>query len=288
MKIDPPFLDDRDVLDRIAQVRELPVLFGTFENLWQLIRDTADFPAELETILRYDPVLAAIALRLANSKVVGHTGRVDTLSGAIDIIGVKGLKSACLSNLLKIQFSDTGEIEACHRERLWKHAYITARMAAEIAEKRGWISGQQAYLLGLIHDIGSTVAAYLFPEHYRYLQGLSIDRKIASLYIETEHQSKYALIGERLAIEWCLPAVCQKVIRHHHQPHRANGFGPEVKMIGLARILADSSVYPQFLSYKAALSYCADLYITQDEWEGHVERVSEIRTEGDHIWRMLS
>jgi len=288
MKINIPALDDGDILHGIGQVHGLPTLFGAVENLWQVIRNAGDSTEELETIIRFDQVLAAKALHLANSTVFDHTGRVDTLSRAIDIVGVKQLKAACLSSLLRSHFSATGVIDACHREQLWKHSYITARMAAAIAQKRSWISGQQAYVLGLVHDIGSTAIASLLPEHYRYLQQLSIDRKIPPWYIETEHGFDHSIIGEQLAIAWSLPAVFQNVIRHHHQPHKINGFGPEVKLIGLACILANARDYPQFLRDKATLSYCAGLYITRDEWEWHIERVNEIRMEGEDIWGMLS
>lgn len=137
-------------------------------------------------------------------------------------------------------------------------------MAGAIAQRRNWITGQQAYVLGLIHDIGSTAMASLFLDQYRYLQKLSIDRKIPPWYIETEHGFNHSMIGERLAIKWSLPAVFQSVIRFHHEPYKTNRFRPEVKLVGLACILANARDYPQFLRDKVTLSYCAGLYITRD------------------------
>lgn len=289
MRPNIPILSDKEIFRQIDQARNLPpLLFNTLEDFLKVARTELDSAEQIKTIVRYDQVLLAKVLYLANSPAFGQAARVGTISEAVDVVGSQHLKSFCLSNLLKHHFSATQRIARYQKEQLWKHSYVAAKAAACIAEKRNWISEELAYSLGIIHNIGSTLMAFCFPEAYAYMQQQSFERNIPLWYIESAYGLTHTKLGDFLAIRWSLPEVFQLVINFHHQPDKADTFKPEVKLIALACILANGKEHPQLLRDKETLSWCADLYITKQEWEKHIECIDEFRTYSDQIWRMLS
>jgi HD-like signal output (HDOD) protein len=275
-----------DDYHRIA-ISDLPLLYYSPKSISKLLRNAIRSAELLETIVRYDQVLAAKLLRLANSTAYGSSRNVDTLPKALATVEQKNLQSICVSSLLLSFFSDTETIDPYQKKQLWKHSYITARMAEEIVHNRNWITREQAYLLGLIHNIGSTAIAAVFPATYSYTQELAIEREVPPWYIEREIGISHTTAGKWISIKWGLPELFQTVIRFHHEPLLADEHKPEVKLINLACTLADWQDFPQFLRDRQVLEYCKDLYITANEWESYIERVKEIRAEGDQVWGIL-
>lgn len=283
-----PFLNDAKILDKINRMHCLPVLCGANDQLWKYISHNESANVEeIASLIRYDPILVVKVLRMANQSIFGKRKEIVTLRAAIELIGFENIRSICSSSLLNSVFSDTGKIDVFLRESFWKHSYTTARMASAIVQKRTWISEEQAYTLGLVHDIGTTIAAVFFPEPTAFLRDLAKTRKIPLWLVEDQFGFSHTWVGEWLAIKWGFPEVFQHVIAFHHQPEKSTEFKPEVKLISLANILACAEDYPERVRDEVTRSYLKDLYITEQEWEECIGSLDTVKDEAQQIWNMI-
>ncbi len=285
MAISP--LDEQAALTRIAQVRDFPMLTGAVQRLLEIIHTEIESEREIETIILYDQVLSARILRVANSAFYGARGSIGTISRAMLQIGLEEVRSICLCYLLMQLCSDDGRFEELERERLWKHAFTTAKIASEISRKRPWISAEKAYVCGLLHDFGRVAMAYTFGEHHRAISGLADLRGVPAWYIELQYGLTHTTIGRWIATKWSLPEVFQRVMEFHHQPEKSPSYGPEVRLVALADILANADRFPSLLDDPQTHAVCRELYIADEEWDDYQGALAEIRLQVDQFWNLL-
>ncbi|NTV41991.1 MAG: HDOD domain-containing protein [Syntrophobacteraceae bacterium] len=280
--------DEQEIRCLVSRVIDLPPLPTALQRLVEIIQSEMGSLNDLERVIRYDQGLAARVLRIANSTYYGSRGQIRTIARALVLIGFEQAKRVCLCALLMELFSSGKALDPADREILWKEAFATAKFAGEIASRRPWVTPEEAYVLGLLHDIGRLVMAVYLPQHYQAVRELARHRKIPSWYAETEYGLSHSMIGKWVAVKWSLPEVFQRVIEYHHQPGWTPSFRSEVKLIYLANVLAISRDLPELLSDQQTLQFCSDLFITEDEWNFYQARVDFIWPEVDQFWNLLS
>lgn len=279
--------NDQEIRYQISQIRELPPLPQSVQRLIEIIQNEVESSEELESIISYDQAVTANVLKIANSSYYGYRKMVKAISRAIVIIGFDQAKSICLCTLLMNFFSNGRSIDPVFRERLWKHAFSTSKVASEISRHRPWMHCEEAAVLGLLHDIGHLVMAAYFGDQFKFIMDLASKRKSPPWYVEMQMGFVHTEIGKYLARRWALPESFQAVIEFHHSPDRCSSYRSEVRLIYLADVIANSPYYPYLLTDEATLSYCRDLYISEDEWQEHRNRLDIIRPEVDQLWNLM-
>lgn len=274
--------------DISIQIDSLPPLPCSLERLLGIMQDENSSASDLESLIRHDEALCAKILRMANSAFYGLRCRVKTLSRAIMTIGFHEVKSICLFNLLMDSFPVRGNVDRSHRERLWKHVLMTARHAAEIACLRPWVSKDEAYDLGLLHDLGWLAMLVHFKDDYQIIHQIAADRGIPLYLAEERHELTHTQIGKWIALRWGLPEVYHRVIAYHHVPEESPSHRPAVKIVSLAHLLAHMREYPDLVESGFVETFRLDLRISRCEWQGHLGNVERVRQEVDRLWRLLN
>lgn len=111
---------------------------------------------ELGELLTGDPAIAAALLRLANSAHFGGMGRVNTVSMAVQRIGMREVGAIVTGLSLKGHFDHPDDLKKGLLQTLWDHSVTTAFAARKIADEVG-VDGEQAFLSGLLHDVGKVL-----------------------------------------------------------------------------------------------------------------------------------
>ena len=201
----------------LAAVRRLPSLPAvatelilSFENL------TVDTDA-LARKINLDPALSAATLRLANSSFYGLAGKVSTVADAIMVLGLRQLRSlvvtAAMVGRLPVPENSGFDVNA-----YWRHSICTALAARQIAEHRK-IPADQAYLAGLLHDVGRLALAVCFPEMFREV---SAYRKQHDCYLYQAERDvlglDHAVAGRIMAAHWHFPVAIAEAVACHHEP----------------------------------------------------------------------
>lgn len=207
-----------DRVERIAAtVGDLPALPQMATKVMSLIQDPSCKVQDLERIISRDQAITARVLRIANSAFYGVRGDVSTLSRAIIILGFNTLRSVVV----------TGASAALHRTKsscfkdriLWEHSIAVAIASRTIAKECSYASQEEAYLGGLLHDVGKVVLNSNMSEDYQeVIEQVYNDRKT---FIEAENDVlgfNHCDIGALMATRWSLAPALTEAVRLHHQP----------------------------------------------------------------------
>jgi len=172
---------------------------------------------EIEEVIKLDPVLVSCLLRIINSPHYGLRNRVDSISRAVAVLGLKNLRNLVFSDALKGLFLKNAEESMFSRKHLWMHCTAVGVCGEMISRRLLGTTGEDAFLAGILHDIGMMVEDQAREELFlatiqRYQAGHDSFLDCERETIGTDH----CAVGRLLAIEWKFPDEVQKAIRNHH------------------------------------------------------------------------
>jgi putative nucleotidyltransferase with HDIG domain len=165
---------------------------------------------ELSDVVQRDPLLAAHLLRIANSALYSPAYPASSLRLAIARLGILELRRvaitiACQSRVFRLR---GWEAEV---EELFRHSLTTALYASEIA-KLVRVGDEEAFLGGLLHDVGHAVILQGLCEMEKKHK-LALPRSAMTRLAETHHTR----VGSRLIEQWGLSPRLAEVIARHHE-----------------------------------------------------------------------
>jgi putative nucleotidyltransferase with HDIG domain len=166
-------------------------------------------------ILR-DPALTARLLKLANSVIYGQARKVMTVNQAIVLLGFRAVKSLALSTSVYDVFSSHADFTEDQLRVFWRHCLETATYAQLLASRIQYPVQEEAFVAGLLHDIGLVILCNVFGKDYQRI--LKPPLRHAG-FIETEDQRlgiNHADAAAFLFADWGLPDILVDAIRHHH------------------------------------------------------------------------
>ncbi len=197
------------VADREAQRWALVVPYmdglpAMSSSLFELNAALSSTPVDLEEVskvVRGDVSIAARVLSLIclEREAEEDISRVDD---CVVLLGIRRLRDSVLTlPALSSELAVRMQLNA-----LWQHSRATARLSEHIALEFGYAWPAQAFLAGLLHDIGKVPLI---------LSGGKCASSSATLDVE------HCLIGAVLAEKWGFPPYLLETIRHHHDPEAA-------------------------------------------------------------------
>jgi putative nucleotidyltransferase with HDIG domain len=222
----------------IANLGDLPPLPKVATQVLRLAMDPAATAGDFHQVIAMDQALASQVLRISNSTAFGMMREVTTLTQAITTLGVSALKSVVIASSARNLYH-RGAVGPQER-LLWEHALVAAMASRAFAERLGLALAEEAFVGGLLHDIGKSVLGAKFPERYGPLLRLVHEEQGACLDLELEAFGfDHAMVGEALAIQWNLAPCLQAALRWHHEPlHAGRDHRRLAAVVALANHLA--------------------------------------------------
>ena len=203
-----------------AKVGDLPALPEVITRVMSLIYSPKTTIKDLEKVIAKDQALAAKVLRIANSAFYGARREVNTLSRAIVILGFNTLRSLVLTGASETIY---GNKNSNFKERiLWEHSVAVALAARIIARECNYEGPEEAYVGGLLHDIGKVVLDVNFPEDYRTVIQHVYNQQ--QTFVEAEREVfgfDHAEVGALVVRQWSFDPKLQEAVRLHHDPMAA-------------------------------------------------------------------
>ncbi|GEM_PF-1062136 len=286
MKVNP--VSQEDFCGLVWKITDIPSMPTALQRYFDIIHDEVASLNDLEKVVRYDQSLSARILRIANSSYYGFRGRISSLSRAMVVIGFEETKRLCLCSVLLDLCRDRPALDRRTRERLWKHAFAVGKVAALIAEKRPWLESEEAYFLGLLHDLGKLILAVHLKDYFDSIIELSHGNKVGFHAAEAVHGISHGRVGRWVGVKWGFPEIYQEVMEFHHAPEMSSSHRPAVTLIFLANVLANSRSDPPLMETEETLARCGDLFISHEEWMEYGEKMARIWLEVDALWKALN
>jgi putative nucleotidyltransferase with HDIG domain len=202
----------------LAHLDSLPTLPAVALRVLQMTGGQNGGARDLVEVLRGDQSLTAKILSVAGSPAYGAKA-VTTLERAVPLLGFAAVRSIVLATGVIDAFARKSPSGAAfdHHE-FWKHALAVACAARRCAAlgKRD-IDPEEAFVAGLLHDLGKVALSTVFPKGYdrAAMQANQARTDIA----DCERRvlgADHTVAGRRLAERWRLPRELQEAIWLHH------------------------------------------------------------------------
>lgn len=197
---------------------------------------------ELEQLIRQDQVLAAAVLRLANSARYGLPRTISRISQAIALLGLATFKRIVMQACIQDLFSSS--LTGYHMEEgaFFKHGVVCAELSEEIAGLVTGVHGEEAYLAGLLHDMGKLVLERAVPELFSLVRRLVEEEGITFVAAEREvFGQDHAQVGAQVALRWDLPPIYEEAIGLHHDPAAGRRAPLLVAVVHLANFICNTT-----------------------------------------------
>lgn len=225
-------------------------------------------------LIEKDLGMTSKVLQLVNSAYFGIGRDVGSPAEAANFLGLDILKSLVLSEGVFSQF-DPAVVKALSLDTLKNRGQLVAKYARNIARSEGVDNkvADQAFLAGLLHEMGSMVLADNSPEEYLRACRLSKQENIDISSAEKKvFNTTHAEIGAYILGLWGIDDDVVTAIAYHHDP---SGF-PDVKFSALTAVYVASTCLAagenspeQTLFTDAGLSYLERIGVAErlPDWQ---------------------
>lgn len=201
----------------------MPALPNVVARLTRLIGDPRTTAADINKVLSSDPALVTRILKLVNSSYYGFSRRITTITNAVVILGFNQVRNLALSAFIYDTFAKLpGNDRSFDVNSFWRHCIGAAFMAAGLARATAPKMEEDAFICGLLHDLGKFIMAQNAPDHMAMVMETVNSEDI--LFYEAEQKRlnyTHAVLGGAVMERWNLPATLVDVVANHHTPMKA-------------------------------------------------------------------
>ncbi|MBN2375952.1 MAG: HDOD domain-containing protein [Sedimentisphaerales bacterium] len=205
----------------IQQLNSLPTLPSVAARLLQITVRSDTQAKEVVQLIESDPSLASKIITLS-SRISRVNRQSVSVSKAVVLLGFETVRNAVLS--IKV-FETLGEGKGREaggfdREGFWKHSLAVACAAKMLIKKIDpKVDPEEAFLCGLLHDMGKVALDSCLPKSYARV----VELTESSLGNIAEFEQRilgidHTVVGKRLAEKWNLPESISETVWLHQQP----------------------------------------------------------------------
>ncbi len=228
---------------RIAFSKNLPTLPQILLNLIDVCNRDDSTIDEMSQIINTDPSLSANVMRLINSAYYSLPNRVTTTGQAIVLLGTDAIKNIAISSSVYQVFDGVKGDSVFKRKLFWWHSLMCATLARLIAGKSNYSSPDEAFLSGLLHDIGKLALLVNFPEEYPGILRSSSNRTDLLLEGEKRLGGTHCEVGSWMLDQWKMKSFIADAVLYHHEPlKKILDASPLVKITFVANILSSENL----------------------------------------------
>ena len=195
---------------------------ANINRILSVLEDDDSTAIKLGGLLGLDQALTANVLQAANSAILGYGPSCTNLSDAIMRLGFDRIRTIVLG--VAVSGNMTGVLPGYRlgAGELWKHSISTAITAQWFARRINFPKPEDAYVAGLLHDMGKLMLDQFALADYGRLFELVKDYDLTFYQVEQKlFGIDHAHVGGIMAYKWNFPPVLINAIQHHHSPSKA-------------------------------------------------------------------
>lgn len=210
-------------------------------KVFELIRSPRSSARDIGEVIVRDPNLTARLLKVVNSSFYNFPQKIDSVSRAISIIGVRDLYSLVIAISAVKSFSKIAS-GLVNMDTFWRHSMFCALISRMLAKRCGILHPERLFVAGLLHDIGSLILFDRLPDAAR--DNLLLAGGDEQALYAAERKSfgfGHAELGALLLKAWQIPESLQAAVCWHHRPSAAGAARAEAAIVHLGDALANRS-----------------------------------------------
>ncbi|WP_417545880.1 HDOD domain-containing protein [Marinobacter sp.] len=203
---------------------------------------------EISEIIASDTALVVRILALGNSALYGPTPGIRSIDQALSRLGTKRFKTLILTAALQQVLFELGAGAWQQLRDFWRHALTTALTARALATLTRYQEADEAFMLGMLHNIGELIAI-----------------KTPDAETRQAYMDRHSDIAAELVTSWGLGPFAADAMRYQQAlPSELRDAGHLVKVISLSTRLA--------LSDSAGIAAAGTLFGLSEELTREISR----------------
>lgn len=215
---------DKIVSAAIHEINHIATLPEVTLRIVELVEDPTATAQDLHKVISHDPALCSRILKVVNSAFYGLPGQIGSIERAIVLLGLNAVKNIAIAASL-VKLYRAGEMGPNFKARdLWTHSVAVAAASKLITDALRTGMADEAFLAGLIHDIGIVVELQYDRKRFaEMIDQLDIDDEGAprSHMMGLERQifgATHQAFGRALCEKWKFPPGLTSATGWHHNP----------------------------------------------------------------------
>lgn len=242
---------EEKIVRKLNSITNLPVVPSYIGKILRAL-DNADIRAKkLAEHIEKDQALTAKILHIANSPWYGQIGKISTVDLAIIIMGLNSIKEIVIGMLVDKFFARTPSY-LFDTKSFWNYSLFCGSTSRLLARKTNYKKAGEAFVAGLMHDIGILILIQYFSYEFKEIKILVESGKFnmkqaEELVIGCNH----AEIGVWMAEKWNLPEQLVNCVRYHHTPFKELTEKLDDETIALTRIVSAAEWFANNLGFRS-------------------------------------
>ena len=233
-------LDDPGLKQLVSRTHSLPSIPAVYTKLMAAVQSPDVTPKEIGQIISQDLAMSAKVLQLVNSAFFGAQRRITNPTEAVIYLGIETVRALAVTVSVFSQF-DTQRVPSFSLQALRDHSLAVATLARGIAEslRLPKSSVEDAFLGGLLHELGKLVLACNYPQQYGEALLRAEQNGIPVQQAELEvFGTTHAQVGAYLLWLWGLPDGVTEIVAGYDHPRAEQQQAPLVA-VHVANALMD-------------------------------------------------
>lgn len=204
---------------KLQSLRDLPAIPTVISQLLRSL-DNIDIPAsQIAKLIERDQALTSKILQAANSPLYGFSRKISTVELAVVIMGFNSIKEIVISLVVQ-KFVKKYSKSLIDINQFWTYSVFCGAASRLLARKLGYRLAGEAFVAGLMHDMGILILIQHFNSDFRKIKVIQEEHKYSLVAAEEIVLGcTHADIGAWLAEKWNLPSQLVDAIQYHHTPY---------------------------------------------------------------------
>ena len=205
-----------DIRDRLLATR-LPAMPHVLLKLLALCHREDAGIADIAEVVAKDAGICGRIMSVANSAAFARNGKCPSLERALMTLGGDTIRSLVIGESVAQVFSHFSRQCPVELSSFWRHSLTTAVIAKEMAKAVSYSHTEEAYLAGLLHDVGRLALVCACPKEYgAFFPAPESDANcdLEKTWLQITHAEAGAWLIER----WRLDSFLADSVLYHHQP----------------------------------------------------------------------
>jgi putative nucleotidyltransferase with HDIG domain len=205
----------QDLVKRNVRLVSLPEICMQVQALADSPHTTADDIAE---VVGKDTALTTRLLKLVNSAYFSLPRKIDTVSRAVNLIGMRELRNLTLAASAAEVFANIPS-SLIDMAGFWQHSVFTGLMARNMARCCNVLHSERLFTAGLLHDVGRLLMLMKLPEETAQTESMRLQSTLDICEIERNTVGfDHAEVGQALLLHWNMPETLSASVLYHHNP----------------------------------------------------------------------
>ena len=229
-----------DIQEHLQEVTELISLPEVYLKVQRLMDDPAADIYDFAEVISVDPNLSTRVLKVVNSAYFGFPEPVESISRAINMIGIGPLHNMVLGISAISSLSLPNDIMPLNT--FWRASLYSGVLARLLAEKLKVAKSDHLFIAGLLHEIGHLVLYSKFPQQAAEAHKIADEQGLPIHAAEVQVMGyHYGDVGAMLMANWNLSDSLQMLTRYQPTHKAATQDRVETALMNLAHSCAVSS-----------------------------------------------